>query len=446
MTLQEIFGPGSRGSTAEEYAATSSRVFVKSQFQLALDNERAKGRRLSALEALKSYGLEFVTKVIVEGGAGFIEDGEEPAATIKRRRTYLKLSKKALAQAAGVDLEAVTRAETPGSVSPVRNLESIAQALSLDERLLGAKSQARGDLELGTRLREMNNAGEQDDAFIIAVSEAAWVIRRQAELADMLKASYGKVNLFSDKVADYNFPAYKKGYALANLTRIRLGIDAEEPIESIYNLAEDVLGIPVVETDLGEGRAGATIINGGSRGIAISKQGANANILVRRMTIAHELAHLLWDPDGQLERVRVEALGPRDNRDPVEIRANAFAVGFLAPIKVVEKILRSTGDFEGTVKRVVSEFGISPVAAINHVANACSEKGDMRNISRRPPVQVLRKWAAAEDRPSLLHSVAESRRGRFAMLAIQAARKGLITVDTLSTWLKVDQRALSPFF
>jgi Zn-dependent peptidase ImmA (M78 family) len=446
MTLEEVFGAASTGETYEQRAATSERVFVKSQFQLAIDSPRAKGRRLSALEALESYGIDFLKKVVADGGAGFITDGNEPAITISRRRKYLKLSKRALSLATGLDSQTITKAETAGLTSAIRDLETIAQILSLDERVLGVKPQARGDMELGARLREMNDAGDRDDQFIIAISEAAWVIRRQAELAKMLKATYEKVTLFGEKSSSYAYPAYKKGYDLAERSRVILGIDPFEPITSIYNLTEDQLGVPIVETDLGEGRAGATIVNATSRGIAISKRGANANVLVRRMTIAHELGHLLWDPDAQLGKVRVEGINAKETRDPVEVRANAFGIAFLAPPKAVEKIIKETVSFQDAVRKVVSYFGVSPSAAINHIANIDPTKSDMRNTSRHHPVDVINLWNKAENRPSLLESVVESRRGRFATLAIQAARKNLITVDTLSSWLKVDKRALHPFF
>src|SRR5262249_7312640 len=120
--------------------------------------------------------------------------------------------------------------------------------------------------------------------------------------------------------------------------------------------------------------AGATIANGKDRGIAINELGMNANVWVRRMTLAHELCHLLWDPDEKLDRLKVddyEDIDPaKDKIDPVEIRANSFAVDFLAPREAVRSIYSSLGDAKKAIGEVVHKYGISVTAAKYHVRNA----------------------------------------------------------------------------
>ncbi len=84
--------------------------------------------------------------------------------------------------------------------------------------------------------------------------------------------------------------------------------------------------------------------------MAINTQGLNGNVWVRRFTMAHELGHLLWDPDQRLQSLRVDTYRDleedpvqRPGLDPVEARANAFAIELLAPQEYVLKVFDLTG-------------------------------------------------------------------------------------------------------
>lgn len=451
MTLAEIFGEESRGDNAATRASTSARVFVRSHMQLALDSEGATGRRMSASEALNAFGLDTLEKVVAEGGVGIIIDASEPAVTLTRRRKLMRLSKSALARSSGVSIEDVTAAETPGEVLPFRTLEKIAQALALDERHIGLANTDYGDLALATRLRELSQGDERDLDFVTAIADAAWVVARQTELSDTLKADRNFRARFMRKSADYSAPVWRHGYELAERTRDILGLNANAPIESMYTLAQDTLGIPVVDIDLADDVAGATVLNGNARGIVLNRRGANRNVLVRRMTISHELQHLLWDPDDQLERVRVDEtadISRRDIRDAVEARANAFAVAFLAPRSAVRSVFERYGNDVGrTIDRMVEEHGISPTAAANHLANVCNLPAGDVAARRRASIAVLRLWDENERQNNLITGhVPASRGNRFAQLTIQAVRKKLITADTAASWLKIDKRYLIDLF
>jgi Zn-dependent peptidase ImmA (M78 family) len=124
-------------------------------------------------------------------------------------------------------------------------------------------------------------------------------------------------------------------------------MDQEQAIESLKTLLEEQLKIPVVQQALHERFAGATEANGNSRGIVVNERGHNANVWVRRMTLAHELGHLLWDPDTRLNQLTVDEYAGleaayhtgRGRADVVEMRANAFAVALLAPPDGITKIV-----------------------------------------------------------------------------------------------------------
>lgn len=447
--LQAIFGLEAVGATPEEVARNSKVSFVRSHMQLALDSESATGRRFTAFEALRSFGLDTLARVAEDGGVGIIHDASEVAKTIAERRKNLRLTKRSLASAAGVSVDDVTAAETAGMVLPIRTLEKIYQALALDERKIGL-SNAKGDSALVTRLREISQTGERDDSFITTLTEAAWVIARQTELSNFLQADNDLKTKFLNKSLDYGENIWSKGYALAERTRNILGIAPQDPINSIYSLCQDVLGIPVVEVNFENHVAGATVMNGNARGIVVDVDGVNRNVLVKRMTIAHELGHHLWDPTDQLERVRVDVradLQRRDIRDRVEARANAFAVALLAPRAAVRRISAEEQDDQATIARIVEEYGISPMAAVDHFRNVCGKGHDFEGRSRSAPSLVVKAWALNEKQENLITGHApRSRGGRFALLTIQAARKKFITLDTAAAWLKIDQKLLQDLF
>jgi Zn-dependent peptidase ImmA (M78 family) len=442
--LEFVFGTKSHGDTPWERAATSDRLYVRSQVQLAFDSERATGRRLNAAQALATFGLDKLEEVAREGVAGIVADPSQPADTFRKRRDFLKLSKQAVAAAAEVGIEDIEAAETAGSISSIQKLERLGQTLALDERLLGYQAEALGDKRLGARLRDLNLASDQrEESFIIALADAAWVIGRQMEVSKALGADERLIEKFGIKSNDYKQPAYRVGYELAEKSREMLGLSPTEPIGSVRRLIEQRIGIPVVDAELGYTVAGATIINGKSHGIALGRAKLNASILVQRMTLAHELGHLLWDPLNKLERVRVEhtdQIGQKQ-QDPVEIRANAFAVAFLAPRSVVHAIYEKFGSHERAGRELAWQYGISATAAIAHIKATCELKPTSMKLDLSP--EVHKKWDKIEatERP-MSDRIPLSRRGRFAQLVLEAFGRNLITADTAAAWLRVDTTTL----
>lgn len=160
-----------------------------------------------------------------------------------------------------------------------------------------------------------------------------------------------------------------------------------------------------------------------------------------RATLAHEIEHLLFDPDTKLENVRVDHYEGLEHNpeaidvDYVEQRANAFAISFLAPGNAVRDLV--DGPFDGTdVAKVGSTFGISVTAARFHLSNVYFKQFS------EPPAQDIRiatqPWRAAEDFDADYFPIATtptSRRGRFAGLVVQACRRKFISADTAASYL-----------
>ena len=110
-----------------------------------------------------------------------------------------------------------------------------------------------------------------------------------------------------------------------------------------------------------------------SGGIVLNIEGRNSNVWIRRATLAHELAHILFDPEEQLSSVRVDSYeqvardAEHDDQlpDNVEQRANAFAIEFLAPRNAVKQIVSDPAHVSAaSVENVMLEFGIGKAAAL----------------------------------------------------------------------------------
>jgi Zn-dependent peptidase ImmA (M78 family)/transcriptional regulator with XRE-family HTH domain len=457
IELELVFGPRSSGKSAVERAATSERRYVRSQVQIAEDSKEATGHKLTALEALDAYGLSVLRRVALDGAASLVTKSDEPAATIARRRSVLNLTQKQVADAAGISEGEVQQAETVGVVSPIRTIERISQALALDDRLIGVVTGAGADERLGVRLREMGfqkDTNRFSPSDVLALTEAAWVISKQLSLLRHLNlvSAGSNAKLFRPKLhqfagdKNYDYPAYERGYVLAAKTRELLGMSDKSAIPSLKSLIENELEVPIVQQTLSPKFAGATISNGRDRGIVVNELGLNANVWIRRMTVAHELGHLLWDPDEKLDQLKVdeyEDLELASNRaDPVEIRANAFAVSFLAPPLAVKHIFEAHPSPAETVRQVMQTYGISMTAARHHVGNVIGKTLDPLHDAPQPTDE----WVAAENLAVdyfPLRTTPISRRGRFAFAVAASYMGKVISLDTAATLLRTTTSELS---
>jgi hypothetical protein len=170
----------------------------------------------------------------------------------------------------------------------------------------------------------------------------------------------------------------------------------------------------------------------------VNELGLNANVWIRRMTVAHEFGHLLWDPDERLDQLKVdeyEDLETSTRADPVEIRANAFAVSFLAPPLGIKRIHEVHKGLDETVRQVMQTYGISMTAAKHHVGNVILQTPDVIHDVPQPTDE----WIAAENLTVdyfPLRTTPISRRGRFAFAVAAACKRNLISFDTAATLLR----------
>ncbi len=333
--LDLVFGPGPGDSPAQR-ARHSDRMFVRSIDQLAEDSGSARGRRLTAREALEAYGFEKLLEAASEGSALLSASRDALGRVLRDRRTQLGLEVARVASRANVDPSVVEAAEQSKRV-PIRECERIARALGLDERYLSARGEPEGNNRVAVRLRTIGRENPRmTQAAASAISEASWVAMTQIRLEEALGLRPGPLGIeHSSNYGTVAFPAFRWGYTLAGDARHALGLGMA-PVLSLREFTEERLGLPIVQSELGESIAGVTVEVEGRRAIVVNLDGKNRHVFVRRATIAHELGHLLYDPPHSLNWLRVDDYRDLETPfemlfDPVEQRANAFAAEFLAP-------------------------------------------------------------------------------------------------------------------
>jgi transcriptional regulator with XRE-family HTH domain len=446
--LDWVFGERSQGETPDERARSSDRVFVRGQAQVAAYKAGATGVQMTAHQVFRAFGFEALVEIAREGSFQLVPARDEPARTLRARREALGLNARQVARFAGLTESQITQAETAGRVSPIRNLLNLAETLALDEQVLGFVPDANGDSELGVRLRTLGFVRDNEEVrlsptLVLQLAEAAWVIARQLELARLLDAPPELAWEF-DYSNDYHSPVYERGYRLAAETRDRLGLGEEDPILNVRQLVER-LGIPLIQAEIGQRFAGATVANGEDRGIVVNTEGANTNVWVRRMTICHELGHLLWDPPHQLGKVKVDTYAEIAGGSglPVETRANAFAISLLAPPRAVERMFDELSDVTTMVAFLMDRFGIGAAAATFHVSNIHKNRFhreiDVSTVRHKALPQPSVEWEAREEWTNAFYpirDVPQTRRGRFGAYVAKAVQSNLVSLDSAAVWLR----------
>jgi Zn-dependent peptidase ImmA (M78 family) len=442
--VERVFGPGF-GTDAEAGARASKRVYVRSIDQLVEFRDGAKGRRLTALEALRAYGIGALAEVAAEGSALLAPSGATVGRTLRARRAQLALEVRHVASVADLPVEVVEAAEQSRKL-PIRQYERVARALGLDERYISVREEPEGNERVAVRLRVIGDTRPAlRGGTVAALADAAWVAMTQVRLEDELGLRAAPTGItHSLNYGTPDFPAYAWGYRLAADARQKLDLE-NRPIPSVRALAEERLNLPIIQAELGERIAGVTLEVGNRRAIVVNLSGKNRHVYVRRSTVAHELGHLLYDSPRYLNDLRVDEYADLERRaeelrDPVEQRANAFAVEFLAPqVAAVEHYHQSQGDRLG---EVMDLFGLSFTAARYQIWNGVDRRIPLDSlVSDR--VAATPAFEAAETFTIDYHpirGIAPARAGRFSAVVVRAAEEGSISWDTAAEWLEVPEQ------
>ena len=456
--LTFIFGPGTETHSLENAARHSTRSYVRGEGEIAVyeESRNPTGHVLTAWEAFTTFGTEILEEAVEYGSAVLRQTANATGDALKHRREDLGLSHSSLVKAARLSPEDIEAAEASPSTVSIHNLKRIAFVLGLDERFLAFRRDPGGDSRLAYRLRTLQAeqpgpSGGMSAGTALLFAEAASIIRVQHRLQGWLELQ--KESDRFDPVADYgspHTPSWRVGYNLAEDARVTLHLE-QSRISSMRELVEEKLGIPVIQARLPKRIAGATVMTTNDdgdevRGVVLNTVGENENVWIRRATLAHELGHLLYDPDERLQNVRVDSYDD-SQRDPqaystdyVEQRANAFAIALLAPNEGVRQ-LAPPPISEESVYNVMHTFGISQTAARYHIANC-----HYRNFN--VPQGIIESEPSDEQTAAEnftvdyfpLNDTPEQRRGRFAGMVATAYQENFISAHTGALYLdcKVD--------
>ena len=457
MTVERIiFGDHEPGLPTEEIAKRSSQKFVRGDVEMSFyePERRPTGHVMTAWEAYKTYGLDVLREALDYGSAIILHDSGCVESAFRKRRERLGLSVNEVARAVKLPADEVARAEAKSGDVSIRSMDRIAFALGMDENLLAWRPREVADDRLAVRLKTLRTAERDSDVglsvgAVLAMTEAASIIRVQSQLQETLGLE-GRAAEF-EPYPYYGYhanPAWQIGYDLADKTRARLGL-GNRPIESMRALVEETLGIPVAQARMSELIAGATVsvMDGDGRarrGIVLNTVGQNENVWARRATLAHEMAHLLYDPDDKLEKTRVDSYKANEadpendyDSDFVEMRANAFAIAFLAPNDEARRIAHPPTSGE-SVSRLMSRFGISLTSARFHLKNVNWGQYPAPALHEIPQTFPTDEQRAAENFAADYFPIKDTpilRRGRFAGLVASAHENNLISDQTAAAYL-----------
>lgn len=444
--LDVVFGASSAGGEDLELRAkNSSTLYVRSQDELAVFTGKAKGRIYNALEAYRIFGFSKLLECHIYGTAVLATDYTEPARTIKHQREQLGLTVQDVARCVELAESEVAKIEDPSQKSPIRNIEKVARTLALNDLNISEIKKYNQENCLAVRLKAFSQEHPiLTKSDMLKIAEASWVIRVQSDLQRNIQSkkllnweTFEK----DDNYGSHDYPAWKHGYYLAYKTRDLLGIDHESPISSLKVICEENLEIPLVYADLSRGIAGITIGSGSVRGIVLNAANMG-NTWIKRIALAHELGHLLWDSDEKLHNILVD----RDDcfedifsGDYIEQRANAFSVEFLAPQKGVDIIAAKEKVKKSDISVLLAHFGISFTTGKYHYWNSMGRTVGIEEISAQN-IEPEADWDGRERFGIDYYpckDVPISRRGLFSKLVINSEKRGFLSSDSAASYLNI---------
>lgn len=436
-------------------------MYVRGKYELAELDEDAHptGHRLTEFEVREAYGNRVIAELRTDLSAVLLSSRGNIEKAIRDQRAAIGISVGSLARATDFDEGVIRQVEENAAAIPIQHLEQIAFILGLDERFLALEEDARADRALRVRLRVLLQEAGAETAMqrrritpqvALKLSEAASITRTQIRLQKWLDIPDEKHQFAtSSDYGDVQHPAWKVGYQLAEQARSILEL-GRAPITSMRALVERRIGIPVLQFELPSEIAGATVASGADRGIALNLSGQNTNVWVRRATLAHELGHILFDPDEQLNSIRVDRYSEAE-KDPespgfddyAEQRANAFSIAFIAPPEGVRERITPPAS-SASVIDMMHHYGLGRVAATYHVANVFYRQYDAPSASELHAGPRDEQIAAESFTIDFFQPAATpvQRRGRFAVLVTKAFDAGLIAEDSAAAYLRCSTNEL----
>jgi Zn-dependent peptidase ImmA (M78 family) len=356
------------------------------------------------------------------------------------RTRLVKLSVATAAQEAGLSVERL-RAIEHGSAASVLEIERLGAVYGVDPDALWDDTVTIADddgVVVLTRLDEFAEVSEHTRVRILRAANAA---------RDLLSVR----SLLDDNMtpARLSAPAdvpYAEGAEIAKQLRRQLGLGVG-PIHSVRDLvATSFPWIGLMYARLGSVNtpAGLSFVDS-TRGpaIVLNLDGKNANPLVRRVSLAHELCHMLVDAHQGSSLAMISGF-LSDTGLAREQRANGFAVRLLCPETVVQRL--SQVREEDAARVLIEEYGMPYAAARLYLHNEAktylpANPPEALGPSLEPRAEVLDAEAPRGTADFPLTEVPVERRGVLAHAASRAYAAGLLARDAYARMLGVTPAA-----
>lgn len=377
-------------------------------------------------------------------------------------REALNLSWDALAQLLGVSREQLQLAADGGDVETARGVVGqLAEVLGVEVSELDEGALEQRPAAAMLRSFVDDGAGAFDELVAQGLHRELGrftrLVRRKSRLRRLLGQAI-PVSTVEGRTspigAEERVPF--RAETLAVDVRERLGLGAA-PILSMLELMRERLCVDVqLSTTLWSPVDGASVFAGSTRAVLVNVGGGRGRSWWRtRTTLAHELCHLLFDggvfrgnratlifsPAAEPRAPRGGELSPRfggrhDTFRRVEQRANAFAAYFLAPREGVRHLFDGGEPAQApeSVFAVATRFGISPLAAANHLTNLYGWSQDHRGYLLDWLDDCTYEWQPRLDHPDVIADVPRVD-PELRALADEAVSRGLIFPRTRARWL-----------
>lgn len=267
----------------------------------------------------------------------------ELARRLKAAREAAGLTQEEVAKAIDVPRPGITQMESgKRSVSGIE-LDKLASLYGLDVRglLAGGDSDVGG---LAARFRSDGALVDRPDV-LAALQKCLQIGRELAGLEAIVGLERRPATVVYGGPAPTSiFSAISQGARAAEDERRRHGF-GDGPVEDLIDFLENH-GVRTAIIDLPPEVSGLMLVDAEAGPLVVANQ--SQYVLRRTFSFAHEYAHVLFDRDA---RGLVSRSG--DGASLTEVRANAFAGGFLMPEAGIRRMLAEFG--KSTATRLVAE-------------------------------------------------------------------------------------------
>jgi Zn-dependent peptidase ImmA (M78 family) len=235
-----------------------------------------------------------------------------------------------------------------------------------------------------------------------------------------------------------NAPAHQ-GYQLARELRRTIDNETSE-LTDVRELAEATVGLTLVVRQLSTIGSSAFSIKAGDAAAIVLAPTSQVREPHTRVWVAHELCHVLFDPDDGGVSVAVDfEVDRRAYRS--EQRARAFAAELLLPEAGLRRLLGSPNEVSGerASKNLVAAardaYGTTWQVAANHLCNLRFVRSELRAwLESQQPIPLTRTWTTTLPREGMpsLHIEALVRRAYECGHLTDGEARAILGIDRLS--------------